>query len=408
MNILYITYDGLLDPLGQTQILPYLRGLAHQFGHRFVLVSYEKPHIWSDYQQRQSLAQDLIAEGITWLPLAYHKRPSVPATLYDVMRGIVHCTAIVKRYRVQALHIRSYVPMLLGLHFKYWFGLPLIFDMRGLWADERADVGGCSRNSLQYRAIKTLERASLGNADHIVTLTNRSLPELNAMPVLQQYPRPISVIPCCTDTRSWRRDQQSRQRLRNTYGWHNQTVLVYSGSLGGWYRVADMAKLFSTWQQHEPSLHFLVLANTDPTALIAALTDEGVAPDTYTVKKVAAAEVPMWLSAADVALSLITPSYAKLASSPTKYAEYLACGLPIIANSDIGDTSVLLEDDCIGVAVSEFTPAAYTQVWHAFAQLRQDESLSARCRDVAKRKFDIERALQAYHHIYTMVEVDRL
>ena len=38
---LYITYDGLLDPLGHSQILPYIEGLSLS-GHKIVLLSFEK------------------------------------------------------------------------------------------------------------------------------------------------------------------------------------------------------------------------------------------------------------------------------------------------------------------------------------------------------------------------------
>src|SRR4051794_20204501 len=41
-SVLYITYDGLTDPLGRSQVLPYLTGLAER-GHRITVLSCEKP-----------------------------------------------------------------------------------------------------------------------------------------------------------------------------------------------------------------------------------------------------------------------------------------------------------------------------------------------------------------------------
>ena len=38
---LYITYDGLLDPLGQSQILPYIKSLNKK-GYKFIILSFEK------------------------------------------------------------------------------------------------------------------------------------------------------------------------------------------------------------------------------------------------------------------------------------------------------------------------------------------------------------------------------
>ena len=40
-NILYISYDGITDPLGQSQILPYISELSRK-GLKFHLISFEK------------------------------------------------------------------------------------------------------------------------------------------------------------------------------------------------------------------------------------------------------------------------------------------------------------------------------------------------------------------------------
>ena len=40
-RVLYISYDGMTDPLGQSQVIPYLQGLTGK-GYHFSLVSFEK------------------------------------------------------------------------------------------------------------------------------------------------------------------------------------------------------------------------------------------------------------------------------------------------------------------------------------------------------------------------------
>ena len=42
-------------------------------------------------------------------------------------------------------------------------------------------------------------------------------------------------------------------------------------------------------------------------------------------------------------ISFIKPFYSKIASSPTKYAESLAMGIPVISNRGIGDIDELTE-----------------------------------------------------------------
>ena len=40
-HVLYLSYDGMTDPLGQSQVLPYIIGLSQE-GFQFTLISFEK------------------------------------------------------------------------------------------------------------------------------------------------------------------------------------------------------------------------------------------------------------------------------------------------------------------------------------------------------------------------------
>jgi hypothetical protein len=83
-QVLFISYNGMLDPLGQTQVLPYLRELAKK-GVQFTLLSFEKPHAFepAGVAKSEALRDELQTQGIDWHWLRYHRRPSLPATIYD-------------------------------------------------------------------------------------------------------------------------------------------------------------------------------------------------------------------------------------------------------------------------------------------------------------------------------------
>src|SRR5688572_26620654 len=84
---LYICYFGLREPLVQTQVLPYLRQLSAA-GIKIHLLTFE-PRLRESWKADELSNQRelLTAEGIAWFYLPYHKRPSVPATLYDIVAG---------------------------------------------------------------------------------------------------------------------------------------------------------------------------------------------------------------------------------------------------------------------------------------------------------------------------------
>jgi len=78
MKILYLTYDGLSDPLGQSQILPYIFKLNKE--HDFDIISFEKQE--KLVINKAGLQTKLDSEKINWHPETYHKSP--PGFIYDM------------------------------------------------------------------------------------------------------------------------------------------------------------------------------------------------------------------------------------------------------------------------------------------------------------------------------------
>jgi Glycosyl transferase 4-like domain len=134
MRTLYICYFGLREPLVQTQVLPYLRQLARA-GLEVNLLTFE-PELKESWPRAEAdeWRARLQTDGIRWLSLAYHKRPSVPATVYDILAGARLAARLVRREGVEVLHARSHVPLAMALLAQRWTGCRLVFDIRGLMA----------------------------------------------------------------------------------------------------------------------------------------------------------------------------------------------------------------------------------------------------------------------------------
>src|SRR5690348_11149221 len=138
-GVLYISYDGMLEPLGQSQVLAYLRQLAQ--GRPIHLISFEKAQDWHRSAERERVAKDLARADIDWHPLRYHKWPSAIATAWDIGCATLLGIWLVLRYQLRIVHARSYVPSVAAVAIKGVTGAKYLFDMRGFWADERVDGG---------------------------------------------------------------------------------------------------------------------------------------------------------------------------------------------------------------------------------------------------------------------------
>lgn len=182
MKILYITYDGILEPLGQSQVLAYQEQLSKEFD--IFLFSYEKPSDISNISLYSSIQNRISQSSIKWIYRKYHKSPSVLATFYDLVAGVFHCSYIVWKNKIKIIHARSYPPALIAIVLKKFFGIKFIFDMRGFWADERVDGNLWKRNSMVFKITKALEKRFILNADHIVSLTHVAVDEINKFPYI--------------------------------------------------------------------------------------------------------------------------------------------------------------------------------------------------------------------------------
>lgn len=197
VRTLYICYFGLREPLVQTQVLPYLRTLAAGgLGVHLLTFEPEMRRAWTTADELNERAR-LAAEGISWSALPYHKRPSVPATIYDIAAGAKAAVRLLREHNIAFIHARAHVPLAMALIAQRVTGCGLIFDLRGLMAEEYADAGVWAPGSLKFRAIKKLEQAGLKRADQIVVLT-RAMRDWLTNHNLAAADK-IEVIPCCVD-----------------------------------------------------------------------------------------------------------------------------------------------------------------------------------------------------------------
>ena len=190
-QIIYISYDGAAEPLGQSQVVAYLERLAVDCDIQ--LISFEKPD-----DQRESIGVRLAAGTVDWHPLTYHRRPPVASTALDVLRG----TRLIRKLaaRIEGpliVHARSYVPALMALRAKLGERARFLFDIRGFWADERVEGGMWRRQGAVYPLAKrygasVLRRGRRGS--HLDTQLGRSDPSLDGLERCHDR-----VIPTCVD-----------------------------------------------------------------------------------------------------------------------------------------------------------------------------------------------------------------
>ncbi|HMS07877.1 MAG TPA: glycosyltransferase [Pyrinomonadaceae bacterium] len=369
-------------------------------------MTFEPSRAAEDLAEFERIRAELRAEGIEWDWLPYHKRPSAAATAWDIFRGAFYIWRRIGRFDV--LHGRVHVPTLMGaLARKFSRRKPrLLFDIRGFFPEEYTDAGIWPEGGLLYRGAKRVERWLMKESDAFVVLTEKAreilFPESKETGY-DKLGRPVEVIPCCVDLdRFASATPETRERKRNELGITGKRVMVYVGSFGGWYLTKETADIFGAFKEKYQNAFAMILTQSKPEVIEPLLREAGYGDGDYLITRVPSTEIPEYLVAADVAVSFIKPCYSKQASSPTKNAEYLACGLPIIANAGVGDVDLLIESRGVGALIESFDRESHLE---AFDRVESLGNISAKCREAAQEEFDLRNVGgKRYRRLYSFLQ----
>lgn len=399
-NILFISIDGMTDPLGQSQVIPYLAGLAAR-GSGITIISCEKKENFS--KNEKAVNAILKKAGINWKYCFYSKKIPLLSQRGNLqnLKKLAAQEAEKSKEPVIA-HCRSYLPALVGLHLKKRYKAKLLFDMRGFWADERTEGGIWKlKNPLHKRAysyFKKKEKELVTVADHIVTLTG------NAVPIVEQWQgsqkRPISVIPCCADTHHFIiQPAAERSGTRKKLGIAQDTfVLGYLGSIGTWYMLDEMLDFFYELKQRKKNAAFLFITPDDKEHILKAAAQKNIPATDIVIRSATRNEVPSYISVFNAGVFFIRSSFSKKGSSPTKLAELLACGIPVITNAGVGDCDTIIKRNNCGLIIDNFTGEDYNKAIDNLDTLVNMPS--DLLRKTALDNFSLEKGVDEYEKIY--------
>jgi glycosyltransferase involved in cell wall biosynthesis len=396
-NILYITYDGLTDPLGQSQVLPYILKLSDQFDLHYTIVSFEKPDRYLSHKDR--ILELIRNKRINWVPLKYHRNPPILSKIIDLYLLRRKVIQICKNKGFHMVHARSYQAAQMGVLLKKRYNIPYLFDMRGYWIEERIEGGIWNMKNPFYlflaRYYKQKEQTFLKSAEHIISLTEASKSELLKRNL--NLP-PISVIPCSVDSELFDlENEMNKPLIRKSLNINSESIVLgYLGSLGTWYLLNEMLLLFLKISEKYKEAIFLFLT-PEPEDVVYQYSDKLKIPrENLRILFVPRQEIPVYLSIINIGVCFIKPTFSKLASSPTKLGEMLVSGIPVIAN-DIGDVPSIINDNN-GFLIRSFNDHSFTEALKKLESLLNSNSIKIRHNSL--EYFDISHAIDSYKQAY--------
>lgn len=384
----------MLEPLGQSQVLSYLRGISENC--QISLISFEKPGDIADQQAFERVKKDCEKHGIRWLPQRFHYRPRIIAPAWSMLVFLFLCLREVRKGNAELIHSRSYIPAAVALLVYKLTGTPFIFDMRALWPEELITAGRLKRGSFMHKAIAWIERSCLKNAATVVSLTNAAGSYLKETYPEELQEQRLVVIPTCADL-----DRFVPLDTSESCAEEGPVYSCLGTVLSGWFRLDWLRTFIERAVVSDPNARFEIVTRDNPVDVRGLLNFDDNLNSRLKIFSVPSHEVHKVVQqhAASV-MFYAGGEVSELGRSPTRMAEILGCGLPVVANPGVGDVAEIIEKYRVGVLVTEGSEEAMDSATRKIEELQKDPELPARCRKAAEEVFSLESGTNKYRRVY--------
>lgn len=394
-KILYITYDGLNDKLGYSQITPYILGLNKNKFYDFTIISFEKNII------SNSLNKLISNNNIKWYKLKFTPKYFFLLKFIDLIKIIFFPLFIIIYSKIDLVHCRGQLSSIPGLIARKIFNKKFIFDCRGLWADERLDNKSWNKKSyihfLTYNFFKKLENSFFRHSDHNVVLTSNVRNFLIKNKNFNEIK--FSVIPCCANFNHFKILEPSKIMIKKEIlGISNYDLIIgYFGSISNIYHPDEMIKFFQFCKRIQKKT--IIIFFSDSFDYLKNNTNKfnELSVKDYLLINSNYEDLPIYYNICDLTLSFVKKTVARKATSPTKIGESLACGVPVISNKGIGD----LDNQLNFYNFSNVDVNKDEELKNISLKIENFKSLDReKIRNSSKKYYDLEIAIVKYEEIY--------
>ncbi|MCP9223431.1 glycosyltransferase family 4 protein [Erythrobacter sp. LQ02-29] len=390
-KILYLSRTGMLEPLGLTQVLSYLRGLSRD--HTITLISFERGGDEEGEARSVGVRQFCRDHGIRWVRLQYRNRPR---WLAGALNLATLCAAVFReilRDGPDLIHARSYIPATAAWAVNRLMGLPYVFDMRSLWPEELITSGRAKRDTWAYRQIVRMEGRLLRDAAAVVSVTHAAIDWLDEEHPGMLEERRVHVIPGSADLQRFQPAVRTSERPL-LFGCHGSITT-------GWFRLDLLARTFANLAKRYPDAKFEIVTTSPPEEVMSAFDGARTFSDRLRIFAVTAGDMHEVLRCHDLSIFFYSSGAAsEIGRSPVRMGEALACGLPVLTNGQIGDVAEIVRKYNVGVLLEDESEAGIDDAVSQVLRMVRDPAVSDRCRRAAEEIYSLDVGTAAYLQVY--------
>ena len=395
VNALYFSYDGVLDPLGQSQIVPYVSAISAA-GHSLTVVSFEKVERTKEQIKLMEIKFKKI--GVNWVRLEFRS-----GGFWAIMRlisGALLIRKLCRDLRPDFLHLRGFLPAII---FQLSLSkVPFLYDFRGFALGEWVDIGKINPYSLLYRILNRLDQKAVKNSSGLVVLEDCAK---HLLKNTYNVPNgPLKVIRTCTDIKRYKKRKNMHSKKSRALRF------VFLGGARFPYRPDLALMLIGKLIEHGFDCKIDFINEGDRAIIEKANNLINISKEKVQILSCEHSEIPNILTTYDCGIVMVETSYWRRVCSPTKMGEYLAGGLPVISLEGIASVDSLAErTECVTTVSTEELEGYFQEdrAQQIFSFIKST-GVSEKCKALAKTEFNLEMAVNLYVELYSEMEAQIL
>ena len=366
IRLAYFSHDSISEGVGRSQILSLCRELSNA-GVEVNLFSFEK------VPPSLELKNLVASSSIQWKWFPFENGGTFPAiSRINTLRKV--------KGEFDVIHARGDLPAFAAVLRNRE---PVLWDIRSLWTEQKKVLNPKRFNMFARTIIELMNRFTSRRVSAYNTLTNAITEVIRA-----KYPRlpsNHSFVSTCVDTK--------------LFAFEPHLPKIPLGLLSGTFNSiydSQLIKEFNHYVIKNFGHKILWIHGYESSDQKKDLGQQEIISSTYD-------DVARYVSQSSYGISICRNDLGDSlkAAMPTKIAEFLSVGRPVIVNSLLGDVKELLIENNVAVALDSESdiPKAAQQL----IKLISDPTMPSRSRRVAEEHLSLVHASQEYISVYRSI-----
>jgi glycosyltransferase involved in cell wall biosynthesis len=384
-SIIFLSNSNLDNPILHKQGLPLLLHLS-KTGYKVFFVFFTRNNEKISTFSKNTISS--YSKSIHFIEIKLNYIKIIPSWVLYFFLGFKSLRKIIKENQIKILHARSLFPAALSYLLKIfnYNTIKVIYDNRGVYIDELIEINKWKKNGIKEKIFRQIEYLVERYCDKIVVVSNYFKTYL-----LKKHKKNISLKIDVISNRTL-----IDMAIDITQKYSNKIVLVYSGSFAIWQNSVELKKLFFQALNIFDDVMFKIISY-EPDKFQTLFSADSELLDKINIDCVEPQKVKDELRKCNCGILLRENNLINNVSSPLKFAEYLAAGLPVLLSEGIGDTESIIKKYNVGIVVKNNN---YIIALKELKHLLNDKDLYHRCLRTADREFNIDFSFKQYQKIY--------